>query len=252
MSVHPAARGFERAADDYERARPTFPPEAVAFLADRLDLRPGRTVLDLAAGTGKLTRLLAATGADVIAVEPIRAMREKLLKTTPAARVLEGLAEAIPLAEQSVDAATVAQAFHWFDRERAYHELARVLRPGGGLALVWNTRDRSHPLQVSLEAILKPYRDAAVARDWDAEYDAAARKELFSEWEEWRFAWAQPFDRGLLTARIASTSFVAGLPDPERQELLERVLAVADGLEEQFPFPYVTEVFICRRHTETS
>jgi SAM-dependent methyltransferase len=250
MSVHPVARGFQRAADDYERARPTFPPEAVAFVADRLDLRSGRTVLDLAAGTGKLTRLLAATGAEVIAVEPIRAMRQKLVETTPAARVLDGVAEAIPLPEQSVDAATVAQAFHWFDRERAYHELARVIRPGGALALVWNTRDRSHPLQASLEAILKPYRDAAVARDWNAEYDAAARKELFGEWEEWRHAWAQPFDRGLLTARVASTSFVAGLPEEERRRLLDRVLAVAEGLDEPFAFPYVTEVFICRRHTD--
>jgi 16S rRNA A1518/A1519 N6-dimethyltransferase RsmA/KsgA/DIM1 with predicted DNA glycosylase/AP lyase activity len=100
MSIHPVARGFERAAADYELARPTFPTEAVAYLADRLDLRPGRTLLDLAAGTGKLTRLLVATGADVIAVEPIRAMREKLMQTSPAARVLDGVAEAIPLPDE--------------------------------------------------------------------------------------------------------------------------------------------------------
>jgi SAM-dependent methyltransferase len=252
VSIHPVARGFARAADLYERARPSFPPEAVDFLAGRLDLRPGRTVLDLAAGTGKLTRLLVGTGADVVAVEPIEEMRAKLVEAAPSVRAFAGVAESLPLPDRSIDAGTVAQAFHWFDADRAYRELARVLRPGGGLALVWNTRDVSDPLQASIEAILKPYRDAATGGKWKVEYDAPARAQLFGDWEEWRHPWAQPFDRELLAARFASVSFVAALPDEERQALLNRILEAAAGLDEPFPLLYVTEVFICRRHTEAS
>jgi SAM-dependent methyltransferase len=252
MRIHPVARGFARAADLYEHARPSFPPEAIAFLADRLDLRRGRTVLDLAAGTGKLTRLLVETGADVVAVEPIKEMRAKLVAAAPSVRALAGVAESIPLPDRSIDAATVAQAFHWFDRDRAYRELGRIVRPGGGLALVWNTRDVSDPLQASIEAILKPYRDAVAGRDWKLDYDAPARTELFGDWQEWRHPWAQPFDRELLAARFGSVSFVAALPDAERQTLLNRILEAADGLAEPFSMPYLTEVFICRRHTEAS
>jgi ubiquinone/menaquinone biosynthesis C-methylase UbiE len=128
--VHQAARGFEQAADAYERARPTYPQAAVAWLCERLAVRRGRRVLDLAAGTGKLTRSLVAAGADVVAVEPIAAMRERL---PPEVEALDGTAEAIPLPGASVDAVTVAQAFHWFDAEPALAEIHRVLRPGGTL-----------------------------------------------------------------------------------------------------------------------
>src|SRR5579864_1054082 len=107
--LHPATRGFGLAADLYERGRPDYPAPAIAWLVERLDLRPGRTVVDLAAGTGKLTRLLVPSGAEVIAVEPIAEMRAKIENL----RVLEGTAEAIPLADASVDAVTVGQAFHW-------------------------------------------------------------------------------------------------------------------------------------------
>ena len=106
--LHPATRGFELAADVYERGRPDYPAAAIAWLVERLDLRPGRTLVDLAAGTGKLTRLLVPSGADVIAVEPLAAMRALIEN----ARVLEGTAEAMPLPDASADAVTVAQAFH--------------------------------------------------------------------------------------------------------------------------------------------
>ena len=137
--VHPsAATGFARSVEAYERARPEYPPEAIAWLARELDLRPGRTVVDLAAGSGKLTRPLAALGCEVIAVEPVAEMRAAIGPT--ATQALDGTAEAIPLPDDSADAVTVGQAFHWFDGPKALAEIERVLRPGGALALAWNRR----------------------------------------------------------------------------------------------------------------
>jgi SAM-dependent methyltransferase len=129
------ANAFGPAAGDYEAARPSYPPEAVALLERELGVGPGARVCDLAAGTGKLTRLLASTGADVVAVEPVPGMRDQLLATTPGVEVLDGTAEAIPLPDGSVDVVTVAQAFHWFRFDEALAEIARVLRPGGTLLL---------------------------------------------------------------------------------------------------------------------
>jgi len=105
---HPESRGFELVADVYERARPGYPPKAVAWLAEQLDLRAGRTVLDLAAGTGKLTRALLETDAQVIAVEPGDAMRAELLRAVPGVEAVRGSAERIPLGDASVDAVTIA------------------------------------------------------------------------------------------------------------------------------------------------
>jgi len=133
-----AAPSFARSADAYERARPGYAPEAVAFLAERLGLGPGRVVVDLAAGTGKLARQLVPSGARVVAVEPLAEMRSLIPEGI---EVLDGTAEAIPLPDDFADAVTVAQAFHWFDAEAALRQIERVLRPGGSLALVSNRRD---------------------------------------------------------------------------------------------------------------
>jgi SAM-dependent methyltransferase len=129
--VHPvAAAAFARAADVYERARPSYPQEAVDWVAERTGLGPGRTVVDVGAGTGKLTRLLVETGARVIAVETVAEMRAKVTVI----EALDGTAEQIPLPDAAADLITVAQAFHWFDLDRALPEMHRVLRPGRCLA----------------------------------------------------------------------------------------------------------------------
>src|SRR5436190_13208524 len=130
--IDPMAEAFGAAASDYERARPSYPPQAIETLKADAGIGPGRRVCDLAAGTGKLTRLLVATGADVVAVEPVPGMREQLSEVLPEIEVLDGTAEAIPLDDGSLDVVTVAQAFHWFNFDEALAEIRRVLRPGGG------------------------------------------------------------------------------------------------------------------------
>src|SRR5437588_5658396 len=116
MTVHESARrGFERHADAYERGRPNYPAEATAWLVTKLGLGPGRTVVDVGAGTGKLTRALLPSGATVIAVEPVAAMRAVLKRELPTVQAMNGTAESLPLPDASADAIVVGQAFHWFD-----------------------------------------------------------------------------------------------------------------------------------------
>jgi len=238
-----AARGFSRSADAYDRARPDYPPAAVAWLAERLGLRPGRTVVDLAAGTGKLTRPLAATGAEVVAIEPVAEMRARI--GDAAARSLDGTAEAVPLPDASADAVTVAQAFHWFDGPAALAEIHRVLRPGGALALVWNRRPLEDPVHAAIERIIAPYRgDAPAHRSgaWRAAFDATT---LFGPLEERTFAHSRPHDADALADRVGSTSFVAALDDGPHAEVIAAVRALA--AEGAVDVPYVCEVLVCDR-----
>src|SRR3954452_3714546 len=140
--IHSRARSFDSVAEAYERARPGWPAAAMDALVDRLGLDERSAVLDLAAGTGKLTRALVPRFASVIAVEPLDGMRAVLEQVVPGARALAGSAEAIPVDDASVDAIAVAEAFHWFEPEAAVAEMARALRPGGGVAVLYNRRDR--------------------------------------------------------------------------------------------------------------
>jgi SAM-dependent methyltransferase len=222
---HPAARaGYARSVPAYERGRPGYPPAAVDFLAARLRLAPGRTVVDLAAGTGKLTRPLLATGADVVAVEPVAEMRAVL----PAgARALDGTAEAIPLTSASADAVAVAQAFHWFDGDAALAEIHRVLRPGCALALVWNRRRMDDPLNQALEELMAPYRGHTSTFHTGAWRAAFARTKLFGPLEKRVFANPQSLAADQLVDRIASVSFIAMLDEKERTKVLRAVRALS-------------------------
>ncbi len=167
--IKDAAHGFDHNAAAYEAARPSYPAEAVAHIVGHGRIGPGRRVLDLAAGTGKLTRLLVPAGAEVVAAEPVTAMREQLQPLLPDVEVHDGTAEALPLADRSVDAITVAQAFHWFDAPVALAELRRVLRRGGHLFLVWNVRDRRHAWVRQFGDLLVDGPDAE--RPYDSYYD---------------------------------------------------------------------------------
>ena len=216
----------------------------MAYLVARLGLAPGRTVVDLAAGTGKLTRLLVPSGARVLAVEPLPEMRELLVQAAPSVEVLDATAESLPLADSSVDAVTVAQAFHWFDAEAALAEIARIVRPGGAAALVWNVRDLEDPMQARFHALLLPYRGDTPNEHDRPWLDAVASSASFGQMEEWSVPWVAYYTRDELADRFASISFVAQLPEEERARLLAQVDAAADGLEEPFAFRYRTDVVV--------
>jgi SAM-dependent methyltransferase len=240
--LHPAAQqGFARAAGEYRRGRPGYPPAAIEHLAERLDLGPGRSVVDLAAGTGALTRPLLALRCVVVAVEPVAEMRAQL----PAgARALDGTAERIPLPGAVADAVTVAQAFHWFDGGAALAEIHRVLRPDGVLALIWNRRVLEDPVNAAIEELVAPHRGGTPSHrdDWRAAFE---RTTLFGPLEERRFANEHIQDPDGLADRVASISFIASLPADER----ERVVAAARGLAADGPVtvPYRTEVHVADR-----
>jgi SAM-dependent methyltransferase len=238
--LHPAARGFGRAADAYDRGRPGYPSAAIEWLVERLDLRPGRTVVDLAAGTGKFTHVLVPTGAEVIAVEPIAEMRERI----HGARALEGTAEAIPLPDASADVLTAAQAFHWFRAEEALAEIHRVLRPGGGLALVWNVRDQSSPVQAAATRILLPLeRDTPREHkgDWAEAVDASG---LFTPVETVEFRHEQLVDADAFVERFTSVSFVASAPDDVRAGVETQLRALARETGTPIRLPYLTRLYV--------
>jgi SAM-dependent methyltransferase len=253
--IRQAAQGFEQNAAAYEAARPSYPPEAVARIVGVGGIGPGRHVLDLAAGTGKLTRLLVPTGAEIVAVEPVAAMRERLRDAVPGLDVRDGTAEALPLGDRSVDVITAAQAFHWFDPPVALAEMHRVLRRHGHLFLVWNLRDRRRDWVRQFGDLLVDGPD--MERPYDSYYDVdypgvIAEAGVFTPVELWTLDWEQPCDPDLLVARAESVSVVGSLPDADRGQVLDRVRRLAATHPElagrdRFPFPYTTRVYHCQR-----
>jgi SAM-dependent methyltransferase len=236
MPLHRLAdEGFRDVAAAYDHGRPDYPPTVL----DVLEIPAGARVLDLAAGTGKLTRVLRAGGYDVVPVEPQPAMRALV------DGALDGTAEAIPLPDASVDAATVADAWHWFDHERAAAELARVVRPGGLAAILWqyptgeDVPDWAH----ELGPILDPLRgdhpgfttDLRLPDDFPG----------FEGREERSVPFLYEADRERYVAFLSSMSIVAALPDDERAEVLRRVgEVVPDG---PLALRYRTLVMLSRR-----
>jgi SAM-dependent methyltransferase len=227
----------------YERARPSYPEAAVDWIVEALELAPGAHVVDVGTGTGKFARQLAARGVRITGVEPIAEMRALFEQTVPGAHAVHGTAESMPLDDEVADGITAAQAFHWFDRERAPRELHRVLRPGAGVALIWNMRDETTPLQQAYAELLRPYKGADYP-ERGRQAQPLADSPLFGDVEEREFTHSQRLDEDGLVARTESVSFVAQLPDDERAALLERIRALAPP--ETFEFPYVTKVFTAR------
>jgi SAM-dependent methyltransferase len=237
--------------EDYERGRPGYPPEVVHIPG----LPSSATVVDIGAGTGKLTRLLAATFARVVAVEPDDQMRGWLAVLCPEAGAIAGNGEQIPLPSASADAVFAAQSFHWFANERALAEIARVLRPGGALVLMWNLPDgRIEPSIVAVEQLLEPHWP----KDWDFPLDLGLSRTGHGS-GDWRVAFAQSVFEELQEARLpnprtvrpealvaffGSMGWIATLPGDTRLALLNEVRSRLTAAE--YRLPWQTSVYWTR------
>lgn len=247
MVLDVAKRGFEVGAAAYERGRPGYPRQAIEWLERELRLGPGRTVVDVAAGTGKLTRELVGSGATVIAVEPVPAMRGVLEQVVPQAQALDGTAEALPLGDQAADAIVVAQAFHWFNAAAALAEFHRVLRPEGRLAVVWNRRDRDQPLHQEIDAIIAPHRGDTPTHhrgDWRRPLETSR---LFVPVAKVELPNDQMLDAEGVVDRVASVSFIAALPPAEHERVVGQLRALAGGTPPPIRLGYSTEADIYER-----
>lgn len=232
MELHPLAANFGGVADAYERGRYEYAPAAVGALTAELRLSPGDPVLDLAAGTGKLTRALVAWGLDVTAVEPHEGMRKALAVHIEAERVLEGFAEAIPLPDGSVRAVTVGDGFHWFDSAAALEEMRRVLAPGGGLALLatmpdWTGASWADELGAMMER-LRPEHPFFDGPPWQ---DAVREAGGWSEPRQIRVTTSQPTRPERMVDFLSSMSWVAAMPDDQRAETLAEITELVDSGE---------------------
>lgn len=238
MALHPLADKFASVADVYERGRPDYPPAVVGALAAELGLTPGSPVLDLAAGTGKLSRALVEFGLDLVAVEPQAEMRDRLAANIGAERVRDGVAEDIPLDDESVDAVTVADGFHWFDRPKALAEIRRVLRPKGGLAILttipdWTGASWGHELGTMIVEA-RPEHPFFDGPSWQESVREAGG---WAEPREIRVTTSHPADPERILAHIGSMSWVAALPDEERQAWLDKASRLVQDGETPAEFP---------------
>jgi ubiquinone/menaquinone biosynthesis C-methylase UbiE len=241
---HPLSRSFEEVAELYERTRPTYPDEAVDWLVGELHIEGASTVLDLGAGTGKLTRALVGRCEHMIAVEPGPEMLVQLRRVVPQAEPILGAAESIPLSDDSVDAVVCGQAFHWFRFDEALREIGRVVRPGGGLGLIWNMRHPDDPLQSEVTELLAPL----VPREHAEERPSVERlirtalgdRSVASA----TFAFEERLDADGLVARMSSTSYVAAASDAARGTLnagLRKLVAERGGT---VSFCYLTDAHV--------
>lgn len=241
----PRARSFGARASDYAQHRPDYPADGVRWALGAAS-RPVHEVLDLAAGTGKLTEGLLPLGLTVTAVEPDDGMRDELSRRFPQVNAIPGTAEEIPVSDASVDAVLVGQAFHWFDRNQALDEIARVLRPGGAVAALWNGEDENVEWVAGLMAVTGTSTTPVTTEDlWMPEHPR------FGPFEESVFPNRHRRTVDSLTETFGTHSRMLVIPQAERDEVLSRIRSylltrpeTADG---EFDMPLVTKVFRATR-----
>lgn len=251
-NVHSAAqKGFSNEAEAYGRGRPDYPSALREWLERAMGLSPGKRVVDVGAGTGKFTALLAATGAAVVAVEPVDAMREKLQRLH-GVEALAGTAQSIPLPDASLDAVVCAQAFHWFASTAALDEFARVLKPGGTLGLVWNVRDESVDWVAKITQLITPYEGDAprfYKGDWKKPFPHAK----FSALREASFEYQHvgPAQQVIID-RFMSVSFIASLAQDDKDHVRDALVQLIEAHpalkgRDTIAFPYRTLAYDCMR-----
>ncbi len=248
-----AALGFEAAVEHYERGRPSYPDDAVNYVVTELEIGEGRDVLELGAGTGKFTELIVHAGPLITAVEPVRSMREALERNCPTIRVLDGTAESIPAADGSFDVVIAAAAFHWFDGDRAIPEIHRVLRPHGGLAMIWNVRDEASDWAERLTGIFDRLAGEGAPRYRTGRWrEAFGRTDLFGPLHHRVAYHVHKVTPDAFLDRVLSVSYVASASDGERDRVRAEVgelLAHDPELRgrDEIVMPYRTDVFWTRR-----
>jgi len=252
--LDPLAEAFAGSADSYDRARPGYEDEPLDWAFQELGLDGRSVVLDLAAGTGKLSQALAPRAGQLIAVEPLAGMRRLLAARAPEATLLDGTAEQIPIGDGSVDAVFVGEAFHWFDGVRALPEIHRVLRPGGGLALLWHHvswHDRE-PWAEQFDARLREVPAPDVRPEnrphtlrWQ---EAFAGNALFTPLEHREFSHLTTVDAEQIVQLVLSWSYVAALPEADRERLGHDLSQIVHNHAGDVPLelPFVTQVYLTR------
>jgi SAM-dependent methyltransferase len=252
MPIEPTARvGFQRAAKQYERARPAVPPVALDALVRTLRLSGRSTVLELGAGTGKLSRLLAPRTGGYVALEPVAAMRAQFRQAVPDVAVVAGIAERLPVHGSTVDSVVAAQAFHWFDVPRAMDEIHRVLRPDGTVGLVWNVRDESVDWVRQATKILDRYDDRGPRYRSGAWREAWNQTPGFTPLEKQSFSFVQRLDRSTALDRFTSVSFIASLEEARFAEAQAAFQHLLDTHPEtagraEIELPYQCDVYNSR------
>lgn len=240
------AASFGAKAAAYAEHRPDYPGKALAWGLAGLGRTP-RRVLDLAAGTGKVSEGLRALDVEVTAVEPDAQMLEQLTRALPEVTPLLGTAEQIPLPDESVDAVFAGQAFHWFDLDRAYPEMARVLKPGGVVVALWNHDDDSVPWLADFNARIK----STASRRWLSDYESLPEHEAFEPFEKERFEHKQLRTAETLVETIATHSHLLVAAPPERAAILREARKFLDSTPEtasgEFELPIITTAFRARR-----
>ncbi|GAB3390379.1 class I SAM-dependent methyltransferase [Humibacter soli] len=242
------ALSFGGVADVYEASRPGYPMDAVAWLVRQEESR----VIDVGAGTGKLTRALTSAGHEVIAVDPSPEMLEVLRNTVPGVETLVGTGERMPLPDESADAVTFAQAWHWVDAPIASAEVARVLKPGGHLGLIWNFRDDRvdwvRELSVAMHADGDQYTDGMD----DPHVHTPFGEPPFEEPERAQFEWSQPYTLEGMLDLVRSRSYYAVMNAEQKRETLDSVRILLEKQQQEsgdetISLPYVTMAFRYRK-----
>jgi SAM-dependent methyltransferase len=237
---------------DYDELRPEYAPEAVAWVAQRCGLGTGSNVVDLAAGTGRLSGRFVELGVEVVAVEPAANMRAVLERRFPTIRAIVATAESMPFDDASVDAVVVGNAFHHFDRDAAMAEIRRVLRPGGGLGVFWAWPDEEEQMKIvgmrEIYDLVEPARaESAIASAHRSWAELPASGEGFGPFERREFPATHVVPAARLVDLYATSSDIVSMPGPTRDALLDRIRQLSRALPETLNLAQRTVVDLCVR-----